>query len=161
MHSHELTVILEQHALWVQSAHTEGRRAELLYADLRAANLSGANLCGAILRGANLRGANLQGADLQGADLLDSDLLGANLCGADLRGAILEMSAWPLWKDSFDVKVDDRLTAQLLLHVVRLDTSACSADIQTIVAALDSWLDAFRASRDDIELYDLDTQEDY
>jgi len=47
-----LTEILQQHALWLQTCGTEGMRA-----NLRGANLSGANLIGANLRGANLSGA--------------------------------------------------------------------------------------------------------
>ena len=50
----------------------------------------------------------------------------ANRREADLRGAYLDFSAWPLSCGSFGVKVDDRIVAQLLCHIARLDVSGCS-----------------------------------
>ena len=97
--------------------------ADLSRADLRNADLYGANLSGANLRNANLSRANLSGADLFGADLFGADLSGADLSRADLRnadlsGANLDFSCWPLWCGSLNVKVDERIKAQLLYHVV-------------------------------------------
>jgi hypothetical protein len=63
--------------------------------------------------------ANLRDADLRGADLYDADLRGADLCGADLCGADLDYSCWPLWCGSLDVKIDDRISRQLLYHIMR------------------------------------------
>ena len=62
-----LTKILQQHALWLQTVGTEGVRADLRGADLRGANLYGANLYGANLSGANLYRANLERADMRKA----------------------------------------------------------------------------------------------
>ena len=87
----------------------------------------------ALKGGANLRGANLRGADLYGADLYGADLRGANLYGADLRGADLDFSCWPLWCGSKNVKADDRLVAQLIFHVTRLDISCCSGGVREAV----------------------------
>jgi len=64
-----LTEILQQHALWLQTNGREGARADLIGASLREARLSGADLSRADLSGADLIGANLRGADLRGADL--------------------------------------------------------------------------------------------
>ncbi|EHU1127646.1 pentapeptide repeat-containing protein [Salmonella enterica] len=99
MNSADLSKILEEHKVWINSMRESGSRANLCGADLCDANLCDANLCGADLRGADLRGADLCGADLCGADLCGADLCGAdlcdanlcdaNLCGADLRGADL------------------------------------------------------------------------
>ena len=84
-----LTEILQQHALWLQTDGREGARASLREADLRGANLRGANLRGADLRGADLRNAVLSGANLRGAVLSYAVLSGAVLSGADLSGANL------------------------------------------------------------------------
>ncbi|EAN0743861.1 pentapeptide repeat-containing protein [Salmonella enterica] len=99
MNSADLSKILEEHKVWINSMRESGSRANLCGADLCDANLCDANLCGADLRGADLCGADLCGADLRGADLCGADLCGAdlcdanlcdaNLCGADLRGADL------------------------------------------------------------------------
>ncbi|EAM3657084.1 pentapeptide repeat-containing protein [Salmonella enterica subsp. enterica serovar Agona] len=99
MNSADLSKILEEHKVWINSMRESGSRANLCGADLCDANLCDANLCGADLRGADLcgadlcgadlRGADLCGANLRGADLCDANLCDANLCGADLRGADL------------------------------------------------------------------------
>lgn len=70
MTNEELTAILADHIVWVQTKGREGNRADL--------------------EGASLYGANLEGADLEGADLADADLAGANLEGANLSRANLE-----------------------------------------------------------------------
>ena len=95
-----LTKILIDHKLWLNSNGKEGERANLKGANLGDANLSGANLKGAnlsgaylisaYLEGANLRGANLYRAYLISAYLEGANLKGANLSGANLKGASLE-----------------------------------------------------------------------
>jgi len=57
MEASELSLILEQHHLWIDGKG--GCRANLMGANLKGANLKGADLDGANLSGANLRGANL------------------------------------------------------------------------------------------------------
>ena len=54
----------------------------------------------------------------------------ADLRGANLRGANIDFACWPLWCGSKDVKADDRLVAQLIFHVTRLDVSQCSGGVQ-------------------------------
>jgi hypothetical protein len=94
------------------------RRADLRRADLRRANLQEADLYKANLYKANLQEADLQGANLQEADLREANLQGADLRGADLRRANLDFSCWPLWCGSLDVKLDERIKAQLLYHTI-------------------------------------------
>ncbi|WP_196094822.1 pentapeptide repeat-containing protein [Enterobacter roggenkampii] len=89
MNSAELTKILAEHKIWIESFRKNGSRADLYGANLCGADLRGANLCGADLYGANLCGADLYGANLRGANLRGADLCGADLYGADLRGADL------------------------------------------------------------------------
>ena len=74
--------------------------------------------------------ANLRGANLQGANLPRANLRGANLQGANLQDADLAFSSWPLWCGSVGVKADDRLFAQLLFHLTRLDVSGASGGAQ-------------------------------
>jgi len=61
------------------------------------------------------------------ADLRGADLRGADLRKADLSEARLDYSCWPLWCGSIGVKIDRRLFAQLLGHllVVRVDDPEC------------------------------------
>lgn len=96
----DLEKILEYHKLWLKDEE-EGQRADLREVDLRGADLRKVDL-----RGVNLEGANLEGADLEGADL--------------------DFSSWPLACGSFNVRVDDRIVAQLFAHIARLDVSGCS-----------------------------------
>ena len=54
----------------------------------------------------------------------------ADLSNSDLSNAKLDFSCWPLWCGSRDVKADDRLVAQLLFHVTRLDVTQCSGGVR-------------------------------
>ena len=85
----QLTKILADHKVWVDSDEQSGKRADLNGADLSYADLSYANLRCAYLSGANLSRSDLHGADLTGADLNGAHLNGAHLNGADLSGADL------------------------------------------------------------------------
>ena len=109
MEASKLSLILDQHKLWLETNEVQGERADLRFAklngaslhsaNLRCANLNGAdltgadlwcaNLTGANLTRANLRDANLRDAYLWDADLWDADLTGANLTGANLARANL------------------------------------------------------------------------
>ena len=133
----EWTEILKLHKKWLcndedgRMADLRGamlREADLQGSDLREANLRGADLRGADLREANLRGADLREADLQGANLQEADLQRVDLREANLRGAILreadlsgadlDFAAWPLWCGGTRVIIDDRITRQLLYHLL-------------------------------------------
>ena len=81
----ELDRILAQHKLWLESAGSTGKRANLIGADLTDANLAGADLAFADLIDANLTSADLGGANLTNADLTDADLTSANLVGSILN----------------------------------------------------------------------------
>jgi len=80
----ELSEILKQHNIWLESEYTMGSRADLYGADLSEANLRDADL-----KGADLSGADLSGADLSHADLSEAALSGANLYKADLSWACI------------------------------------------------------------------------
>ena len=93
----QLSEILKQHRLWLDSYGKKGQRADLQKTDLRETNLSHAILNRACLKGAflnnahlshtELSGANLYGANLKNAFLSNTDLSKANLHNADLREA--------------------------------------------------------------------------
>ena len=111
------------------------RNANLQYANLQDADLRNTDLRNVNLQYANLWNANLQDADLRNADLRnvylqEADLRNADLRNADLRNANLDFSCWPLSCKSLDVKVGDRLVAQLFFHWARLDVSQCSPHIR-------------------------------
>ena len=85
----ELSEILKQHKIWLESDRKLGSRADLSGADLSRANLSEADLSGADLSYGDLEGANLHYAKLYHANLSGANLSAANLEGADLEGANL------------------------------------------------------------------------
>ena len=85
----ELKTILEQHKLWLDSNETEGKCADLTWANLTCTNLTGADLTRANLTDANLTHADLSGANLRFANLYRANLTGAKLTGANLTGANL------------------------------------------------------------------------
>jgi hypothetical protein len=114
----EISKILKNHKLWVESYQEKGKRADLQGADLQGADLRGANLQWADLQGADLRGTNLQRADLQRANLQRANLQGTNLQRADLQRANLDFSCWPLWCGSSNVKIDEKQAKQLFAHVL-------------------------------------------
>lgn len=125
MDEKKLKEVLDSHKLWL-NGDSEGKQADLRDADLRCADLRDADLLCADLREADLRRAKLVMADLREADLHQADMSSselhfADLRGADMRGADLDFSSWPLWRGSFDVKVDARIAAQLAYHFCRLD----------------------------------------
>ena len=141
MDKDKLKSILEEHTAWCKN-HSQGKHADLQYANLPGAELHHANLQyadflsadlpGAELHHANLQYANLRNADLRGANLRGANLQYANLRGANLRGADLDFSCWPLWCGSKGAKVDRRLYLQLLAHLcaVDVDDDECIAHQQ-------------------------------
>ena len=122
--------ILQRHAKWLQSDGEEGEKADLSGTNLSGTNLSGTNLRYADLSYTDLSFANLRWTDLSNADLSNANLSNANLSGTDLSNANLDFSCWPLWCGSRDVKADDRLVAQLLFHVTRLNVTQCSGGVR-------------------------------
>ena len=150
MNDNELKKVLASHRLWL-AGETDGVQANLREANLIWANLSGADLRRADLRWADLREANLSKADLREANLREANLIWANLSGADLRGANLDFTTFPLWCGSFDLIADDRLVWQLTAHLARLNTSLCSEDVQTAMAAIAPYADRFCEYRRDVK----------
>ena len=115
------------------------QRADLQDADLRNVNLRGADLRNADLRGANLQHADLQYADLHGVKLRGADLQGADLRNADLRGADIDFSCLPLWCGSLEVKIDAKIAAQLMYHIMRaMQSVKGDADVKAVLANEDN-----------------------
>ena len=103
----DLTTILADHDLWVQSKHARGEKADLTGADLHDADLHGANLFEADLdevsfRGAHLEGANLSRASLENADFTSAHLDGANFENAHMKNADLTSAVSCTQKKSCD-----------------------------------------------------------
>ena len=74
----DISQIIEQHALWLDTDGKEGSRANLTHANLARVNLTHANLTRANLYGANLIRANLTHANLTHANLDCATLDGAS-----------------------------------------------------------------------------------
>jgi len=85
----ELTHVLGQHWLWVNSGKKKGKQAGLNNSCLAGMDLSKANLRFAKLNGSDLSGADFSGAFLEGAELVRSDLSHANFKEANLKNACL------------------------------------------------------------------------
>lgn len=157
--------ILNQHKQWLDTRGLSGQqanlsRANLYEADLREANLREANLSRADLYEADLSFANLSNANLSNANLSNANLSNANLRLADLyvadmreanlSGAIFDFSCLPLWCGSLGMRVDDRFISQLFYHLIKLDTSGCSEQVQTLMRELRSkeaatWFKKYRS----------------
>ena len=57
-------------------------------------------------------------ANLCDANLYDANLRDANLCDANLCDANLDFSCWPLWCGSIGVKIDSKISRQLVYHAL-------------------------------------------
>lgn len=78
---------------------------------------------------ADFSGADLSGADLSRANLLGADLSRADLRGAGLSGANIDYAAWPIWCNSLNAQIDDRIARQLLYHTLAtIDNSMYVSD---------------------------------
>lgn len=93
----DLAPVLNDHAAWLGSRGSTGKRAALDKADLHGRSLHKANLASAGLREVDLSDADLSyavftSADLRRADLSGADLTGANLSVSNLRGASLRLA---------------------------------------------------------------------
>ena len=63
------------------------------------------------------------------ADLSRADLRAACLNGADLSEADIDYAAWPLWCNSLNAQIDDRIARQLLYHTLAaIDNSMYVSD---------------------------------
>jgi len=72
---------------------------------------------------------------------------------ADLRGINIDYAYWPLWCGSFGVKVDDRIIAQLICHLTRVDDSDCSGGVKEAMEHIRAMAisDLFCEYRDDVK----------
>ena len=93
--------------------------------------------------------ANLSYADLSSADLSSADLSSANLSYANLRSADLDMSVFPLWCGSLDIKVDIRLSAQIAYHFCRFETE--DPEVKKAQKALKTLANKFHRIGNDVE----------
>ena len=105
------------------------------------------------MHGAKLNYADLRNADMHGTYLHGADLRNADMHGAKLHGANLDFSAWPLRCGSTGAIADDRLLAQLLFHLTRLDASNCSGGVKEAMHHIRSMAvsDLFCEYRDDVK----------
>jgi hypothetical protein len=82
---------------------------------------------------------------LNRASLIWASLDGASLNGASLDKADIDFTAWPLWCGTKNVKVDERIAAQIAAHFCVLDCD--SEDYQRArTAILDFAKKSHRAS---------------
>lgn len=79
----ELREILEMHRAYFRDP-SDGKLADLTYADLRSVDLRGVDLTEAEVMHANLSGADLREANLTNAYFFGADFTNANLAGANL-----------------------------------------------------------------------------
>jgi uncharacterized protein YjbI with pentapeptide repeats len=94
--------------------------------------------------------AHLERAYLERANLERAHLERAHLERAYLEGAHLDFSCWPLWCGSFGVNGDDRLIAQLVAHITRINVVKPNARTKGIMKALNKYADDFCEYRTDV-----------
>lgn len=85
----DVSAVVAEHGMWLQSKGAEGKRATFTGMDLAGADLSGAILANATFREVDLSDACLAEARLDGSDFRYATLSAANLGGANLGVAAL------------------------------------------------------------------------
>ena len=87
------------------------------------------------------------------ANLIGAYLHRADLSSADLRYADLDFSSWPLRCGSTGIIAGDRLFAQLLFHLTRIDVSKCSGGVKEAMQHIRNMAaaDLFCEYRDDVK----------
>lgn len=116
----ELTEILKNHRLWLESGDPEKKRARKgKRADLSKVDLSGIDLSGVDLSEANLSEVHLIGARLMGINLSRANLSRADLTGAKLRYANLVLTNFT-YADLFFVDLRDANLSNANLKGVNL-----------------------------------------
>lgn len=137
MTQYELDKTIQLHQKWL-NGDPEGVRANISGANMREANMSEADMSGANMRradmiGANMREANMRRADMHGADMsyanmCDANMNWADMCranisnadmrDADISGANIDYVTFTLWCGTLHIRIDNRITSQLLYHVL-------------------------------------------
>ena len=102
MTQNELDKTIQLHQKWLDG-DPEGVRA----------NISGADMNGADMRWANMREANMCRADMRWADMREADM-----SEADMSGANIDYVSFTLWCGTLRIRIDNRITSQLLYHVL-------------------------------------------
>lgn len=85
----QISGVIEEHAMWLQSKGKEGTKAVFAGADLSGINLVDVNLANANLRESNLADSDCRGAVFQGSDMRHANLSGAHVGEADMAVAIM------------------------------------------------------------------------
>jgi uncharacterized protein YjbI with pentapeptide repeats len=83
----EIDAALREHAVWVETQGTRGKRLDLAGRSLRGMDLSSKMLATLSFAGADLSGVNLAGAVLTACDFTEATVQYVNMSGCDLRGA--------------------------------------------------------------------------
>lgn len=86
----DLTDIVRDHALWLDSGGQDGRRAHFAGESLEGQDFTGLRLTQANFRGANLTRANFTKADVMQADFSDAVLAAASFQSTQAAGAVFK-----------------------------------------------------------------------
>jgi hypothetical protein len=78
-------------------------------------------------------------------------LRNTDLYKTNLQGAIFDYSFVPLHCGSFDMKADERLCAQLIAHITRIEWDANSEFCAEIMSLLDAHKNKFCEYRHDVD----------
>ena len=116
-----VSALLAEHRLWLQTAGREGKRAKLRRCDLSGLNLEAADLRHADLRDSRLEGTRLMNSRLNFADLSGvTHLLPHQLAGADVSGITLPegIDLYDRLKHIEEVTISGRSVFFLLLLAV-------------------------------------------
>ena len=117
MTQEELDKTIQLHQKWLNN-DPEGVRANMSGANMRSTNMRDANMSGANMRSTNMRGADMSGANMRDADMRWADMSGADMRDADMSGADIDYITIKLWCGTLRIRIDNRITSQLLYHVL-------------------------------------------
>ena len=108
----ELDKTIQLHQKWLNN-DPEGVRADMSWANMGGSNMSWANMSGSNMGGANMGGANMSGANMGWANMSRADAR-----DADISGANIDYVTITLWCGTLRIRIDNRITSQLLYHVL-------------------------------------------
>ena len=103
----ELDKTIRLHQKWLNN-DPEGVRADM----------SGANMRDADMRWADMSSANMSGANMRDADMSEANMSRADARDADISGADIDYVTITLWCGTLRIRIDNRITSQLLYHVL-------------------------------------------
>lgn len=117
-------------------------------------DLSYSEICnGTYVNKCDFRKADLTCAKMKDCEFFDCTMNRARFGNTDALNTIFDLSSFPLWCGTLHIKTDDRLPAQLLYHLARLNTENMSGGMKETIEQIRQMAasDLFCEYRNDLE----------